>query len=118
MATAQIGAVVAAPICLVCGQPCLTCSPLILIEAPRHPGGRPVASGAYPTAQLRLLVLVDAERLWREGEPPTLRLVGLNIGYTADGLSRALVRRGLSWTAIRNDAYRRSFGRFMSGEVA
>ena len=62
-------------------------------------------------------MLVTAEALWRDGTVPTLVLVGHRIGYSADGLSRALVRRGLSWTAIRSDAYRRSFGRFMSGEA-
>jgi hypothetical protein len=52
------------------------------------------------------------------GTVPTLEPVGWRIGYSADGLSRALRRRGLFWTAIRSDARRRSFGRFMSGEVA
>ena len=98
------------PICLACGQPTL--------KVLRRAGGRPVGHGTYSSAQLRALVLMAAEDLWREGAPPTLRLVGLKIGYSADGLSRALVRLGLSWNAIRSDAYRRSFGRFMSGEAA
>lgn len=99
------------PICLACGQP-------ILKIQPRHAGGRPVGHGTYSVAELRQFVLVTAERLWRDGRVPTLELVASHTGYSPDGLSRTLVRRGLSWTAIRSDARRRSFGRFMSGEMA
>lgn len=96
-------------ICQACGQSTL--------KVLRHAGGRPVGHGTYSGAELRQLVLVAAEYFWRDGLAPTLTLVGDRIGYSADGLSRGLIRRGLSWPAIRSDAYRRSFGRFMSGEA-
>jgi hypothetical protein len=112
---AQSAAVGAAAIYLACGHPCLTCCPPIVSEPPRLPRGRPKGSGTYSTAELRQSVLAKAEELWRDEQVPTLRLVAPSVGYSTDSLSRALVARDLSWTAIRSDARRRSFGRFMSG---
>ena len=118
---AQSAAVGAASLCQRCGQPCLTCCPPIVTETPRRPAHRPVGTGLYTTAELRPLVLITAEQLWRKGELPTLKLVAFKIGYSnrsGDSLSRSLVRHGLSWPAIRHDAYRRAYGRLMSGEAA
>jgi hypothetical protein len=73
----------------------------------------------YPPLVLSRLVLLEAERLWRAGRPPTLALVADGVGYSSeDGLSRALRRGGASWSDRNSADRRRSFGRIMSAAAA
>lgn len=83
-----------------------------------HRGGRPKGSGVLPRHVLLREVQLEATRLWGERPGgPTLALVAAAIGYSEDGLSRALQRRGIDWRAVRDDSERQAFGRVSVGKA-
>ena len=69
--------------------------------------GRP-PGGTYTRGELLGIVAEQAAAIWRGGTRPTLAAVAQAIGWSPDGLGRALRRAGIDWRLVRADAERRA----------
>jgi hypothetical protein len=87
----------------------------------KHLLGQRLGGGRHPTSELERLVLLtrverEIETYWtRYDHPPTLEWVAQQrMAKNPDALSRALVRAGASYDALKASvAARRNYGRFM-----
>ena len=80
---------------------------LALRDARPDRRGRP-PGGTYTRGELLVLVAEQAAVIWQGGTRPTLAAVARAIGWSPDGLGRALKRAGIDWRLVRADAERRA----------